>query len=175
MKRFLLPLGIFIVLALFLGVGLRLDPREIPSPFIGKPAPAFTLPQLAQRQKSFSPQDMLGKVWLLNVWASWCVSCRKEHSVLVEFEKLGAAPIVGLNYKDGLEAGKKWLRQFGDPYHLSVFDLDGMVGMDYGVYGVPETFVIDKRGVIRMKHSGPVTPELIKDKLLPLIEELNRA
>jgi len=175
MKRFLLPLGIFIVLALFLGVGLRLDPREIPSPFIGKPAPAFTLPQLAESQENFSPQDMRGKVWLLNVWASWCVSCRQEHAVLVEFEKRGAAPIVGLNYKDGVEEGKKWLRQFGDPYQLSVFDLDGLVGMDYGVYGVPETFVIDKQGVIRMKHSGPVTPELIKDKLLPLIEELNRA
>jgi cytochrome c biogenesis protein CcmG/thiol:disulfide interchange protein DsbE len=175
MKRFLLPLGIFIAILLFLGVGLRLNPREVPSPFIGKPAPAFSLTQLADADKTIAPQDMLGKVWLLNVWASWCVSCRQEHPVLMDLSIKGVVPIIGLNYKDGREDGIGWLRQFGDPYLLSAFDAKGKVGIDYGVYGVPETFVVDKLGVIRYKHIGPVTPEVIAEKLLPLIKELNRA
>ncbi len=175
MKRFLLPLGIFVALVLFLGIGLRLNPREIPSPFIGKSAPTFNLTQLHQATKTISPQDMTGQVWLLNVWASWCVSCRQEHPVLMDFARQGVVPIVGLNYKDKREAGMGWLRQFGDPYKLSAFDADGRVGIDYGVYGVPETFLIDKRGVIRLKHIGPLTTEVINDKFLPLIKELNRA
>lgn len=175
MKRFLLPLLIFVALLLFLGTGLRLNPREIPSPFIGKSAPAFKLTQLQESDKTISPQDMLGKVWLLNVWASWCVSCRQEHPVLMDFSRQEIVPIIGLNYKDGREDGSDWLRRFGDPYKLSAFDADGRVGIDYGVYGVPETFVIDKHGVIRLKHVGPVTPEVITEKLLPLIKELNRA
>jgi cytochrome c biogenesis protein CcmG/thiol:disulfide interchange protein DsbE len=175
MKRFLLPLGIFVALVLFLGIGLRLNPREVPSPFIGKPAPAFSLAQLNDADKTIAPQDMLGKVWLLNVWASWCVSCRQEHPVLMDFSAKSIVPIIGLNYKDGREDGIGWLRQFGNPYQLSAFDAKGKVGIDYGVYGVPETFVIDKRGVIRYKHIGPVTPEVIAEKLLPLIKELNRA
>lgn len=175
MKRFLLPLGVFIALLLFLGIGLRLNPREIPSPFIGKPAPTFKLTQLNEPGKTISPQDMAGQVWLLNVWASWCVSCREEHPVLMDFSRQRVVPIIGLNYKDGRDDGTGWLRQFGNPYQLSAFDSDGRVGIDYGVYGVPETFVIDKRGVIRMKHVGPVTPQVITEKLLPLIKELNRA
>lgn len=175
MRRFLLPFGIFVALVLFLGIGLRLNPREIPSPFIGKPAPAFKLTQLHDASKTISPPDMAGKVWLLNVWASWCVSCREEHPVLMNLARQGVVPILGLNYKDSREAGTGWLRQFGNPYNLSAFDSDGRVGIDYGVYGVPETFVIDKHGVIRMKHIGPVTPEVITDKFLPLIKELNRA
>jgi cytochrome c biogenesis protein CcmG, thiol:disulfide interchange protein DsbE len=175
MKRFLLPLAVFIALLLFLGIGLRLNPREIPSPFIDKPAPAFTLMQLNEIDKTISPQDMLGKVWLLNVWASWCVSCRQEHPVLLDFSRQGVVPIIGLNYKDNREEGLAWLRQFGNPYQLSAFDAKGKVGIDYGVYGVPETFVIDKKGVIRHKHVGPVTLEVITEKLLPLIKELNRA
>jgi cytochrome c biogenesis protein CcmG, thiol:disulfide interchange protein DsbE len=175
MKRFILPLGVFVVIVLFLGVGLRLNPREIPSPFIGKPAPAFKLTQLNEPAKTISNQDMAGQVWLLNVWASWCVSCRQEHPVLVEFAKTGTVPIVGLNYKDGRDDGMGWLQQFGNPYMTSAFDRDGRVGIDYGVYGVPETFVIDKRGVIRMKFTGPLTREMIAEKLLPLIKELNRA
>lgn len=173
MKRFLLPLAIFLALLLFLGIGLRLNPREIPSPFIGKPAPAFSLAQLNDPEKTISPKDMLGQVWLLNVWASWCVSCRQEHPVLMEFSKQGVLPILGLNYKDNRAEGIAWLQQFGNPYQLSAFDAKGMVGIDYGVYGVPETFLIDKRGVIRLKHIGPVTPEVIAEKLLPLIKELN--
>lgn len=175
MRRFLLPLGVFLVLVVFLGVGLGLNPREVPSPFIGRQAPNFSLTQLQEPQKTFSPKDMEGKVWLLNVWASWCVACREEHPVLLDFSKLGVVPIMGLNYKDGRKEGNDLLSQFGNPYQLSAFDADGKVGIDYGVYGVPETFVIDKHGVIRYKQIGPVTPEVLSEKLLPLIKELNRA
>lgn len=175
MKRYAIPLGIFAILLVFLGVGLRLKPQEVPSPFIGKPAPAFSLGRLEQADKTFSPRDMRGKVWLFNVWASWCTSCRAEHPVLVEFAKQAAVPIVGLNYMDVREDGSRWLDKFGNPYALSVFDADGKVGTDYGVYGVPETFVIDRQGNIRLKLTGPVTPEIIKSTLLPLIRELDHA
>lgn len=175
MKRFLLPLGIFVALLIFLGIGLRLNPREIPSPFIGKPAPQFNLTQLHEPDKTISPKDMEGQVWLLNVWASWCVSCRAEHPVLMDFAKANVVPVIGLNYKDGRDDGIKWLRDFGNPYTTSGWDNTGRVGIDYGVYGVPETFVIDKRGVIRMKYTGPITPEAITQKILPLIKELKSA
>jgi cytochrome c biogenesis protein CcmG/thiol:disulfide interchange protein DsbE len=173
MGRFLWPLGIFIVLVVFLGIGLNLNPREVPSPKIDKPAPAFQVPQLHEPGKTISQKDMLGKVWLFNVWASWCVSCRQEHPVLVALAKRNVVPIVGLNYKDGRDEGKQWLQQFGDPYVLSAFDADGRVGIDYGVYGVPETFVIDKNGTIRYKHIGPLTQEAVETKVLPLVQELN--
>jgi cytochrome c biogenesis protein CcmG/thiol:disulfide interchange protein DsbE len=175
MKKFLLPLALFSVLVVFLGIGLRLNPREVPSPLIGKPAPLFRVAQLHEPDKVITPRDMLGRVWLLNVWASWCVSCRQEHPVLMDLARLNAAPLYGLNYKDRRDDGLAWLRQFGDPYVLSAHDPDGRVGIDYGVYGVPETFVIDKQGVIRHKHIGPLTPEAVKTKLLPLIKELNDA
>jgi cytochrome c biogenesis protein CcmG/thiol:disulfide interchange protein DsbE len=175
MKRFLLPLGLFLILVVFLGVGLRRDPREVPSPFIGKPAPDFTLTLLQEPQKAFSPKDMSGKVWLLNVWASWCFACRQEHATLLEFAKSGAVPILGLNYKDTRQDGNDMLSQLGNPYQLSAFDPEGRVGIDYGVTGAPETFVIDKQGVIRLKYVGPITPDVIDEKLLPLIKELNRA
>lgn len=173
MSRFLWPLGIFIVLVVFLGIGLNLNPREVPSPKIDKPAPAFQVPQLHEADKTISHKDMLGKVWLFNVWASWCVSCRAEHPVLVELAKRNVVPIVGLNYKDGRDEGKQWLAQFGNPYVMSAFDADGRVGIDYGVYGVPETFVIDKNGTIRYKHIGPLTQEAVETKVLPLVQELN--
>jgi cytochrome c biogenesis protein CcmG/thiol:disulfide interchange protein DsbE len=172
MTRFLVPLAIFIVLVAFLAVGLGLNPREVPSPLINKPAPAFLLPQLHQPDKTFSQQDMQGKVWLLNVWASWCVSCREEHPLLVELARTNVVPVYGLNYKDKPEDALAWLRQFGDPYALSIIDRDGRVGIDYGVYGVPETFVIDKQGAIRYKQIGPVTPAALKDKILPLVKDL---
>jgi cytochrome c biogenesis protein CcmG/thiol:disulfide interchange protein DsbE len=171
-KRFLIPLGIFIVLLLFLAVGLRLDPRKVPSPLIDKPAPAFTLPRLDDPKQLVSEKDLLGKVWLLNVWASWCVSCREEHPVLVEFAKKNVVPIYGLNYKDERKDALAWLGQFGNPYTVSIMDSDGRVGIDYGVYGVPETYVIDKQGVIRYKQIGPVTPELLDAKILPLVRKL---
>ena len=174
MKRFLIPLGIFILLVGFLAVGLRLNPREVPSPLLDKPAPPFTLPQLAEPQRLFSQKDMLGQVWMLNVWASWCVSCREEHPVLVELAKSRAVPVYGLNYKDQREEAQAWLKQFGDPYVLSIVDREGRIGIDYGVYGVPETYVIDKRGVIRYKQIGPVTREILAQKILPLVGQLSR-
>jgi cytochrome c biogenesis protein CcmG/thiol:disulfide interchange protein DsbE len=173
MKRFLIPLLLFVVLAVFLGIGLNRDPHEVPSPLVGKAAPAFTLPQLDADAK-FSPKDMAGKVWLLNVWASWCVSCRQEHPVLVEFAKAKIVPLIGLDYKDQAPDAKGWLGRFGNPYDLSAVDADGRVGIDYGVYGVPETYVIDKAGTIRFKQIGPVTPEVLEKKILPLIKELQQ-
>ena len=172
--RFAVPLGIFIALVVLLGVGLTLDPREVPSPLIGKPAPQFELPQLHDGAKTFSPKQMQGKVWMFNVWASWCVSCREEHPVLMEFSRRNIVPIYGLDYKDQRADGLRWLSEFGNPYVLSVFDADGRVGIDYGVYGVPETYVIDKRGVIRYKRIGVVTRELLRDTIIPLIKELER-
>ena len=174
MNRFLLPLGIFIVLVDFLAVGLHLNPREIPSPLIDKAAPAFQLAQLHETGKMLSTQDMQGKVWLLNVWASWCVSCREEHPVLLELSRSKTVPLYGLNYKDPRDEALRWLKQFGDPYDMSVADVDGRIGINYGVYGVPETYVIDKAGVIRYKHIGPVNNEVLKKTLMPLIAELNK-
>jgi cytochrome c biogenesis protein CcmG, thiol:disulfide interchange protein DsbE len=170
--RFLIPFVAFVALVVLLGSGLKLDPREVPSPLVGKLAPAFSLSQLDRPEAKVSQQDMLGKVWLLNVWASWCVSCRDEHPVLLEFAKTGVVPVVGLNYKDQRSEGLRWLSQFGNPYKVSAFDSDGRVGIDYGVYGVPETFVIDKRGFVRYKQIGALTPEAIQKKILPLVKEL---
>jgi cytochrome c biogenesis protein CcmG/thiol:disulfide interchange protein DsbE len=170
--KFIVPFFLFLVLAGFFAVGLQRDPREVPSPFIDKPAPAFKLQQLHDAAKPFAPEDMKGRVWMLNVWASWCVSCRVEHPLLVEMSKRNIVPIVGLNYKDQRDAGKQWLTRFGDPYVLSAYDLDGRVGIDYGVYGVPETFVIDKQGVVRYKQIGPITPEALEKKILPLLKKL---
>ncbi len=175
MNRYLIPLAIFVVLVAFLGLGLGLNPREVPSPLIGKPAPAFQLAQLHQPDRSFAQIDMLGKVWLLNVWASWCVSCRQEHPLLLELANSNAVPLYGLNYKDQRDEALTWLAQFGDPYALSISDRDGRVGIDFGVYGVPETFVIDKAGVIRYKQIGPLTPEALKDKILPLVRQLQQS
>jgi cytochrome c biogenesis protein CcmG, thiol:disulfide interchange protein DsbE len=172
MLRFLLPLAVFIVLVGFLWVGLSLKPREVPSPLIDKPAPAFALSRLDNPQQAVTPQDLRGQVWLLNVWASWCVACLDEHPVLVEFSKSGALPIYGLNYKDSPDAARAWLGKHGNPYTVSIVDGDGRVGIDYGVYGVPETFLIDKEGVIRFKQIGPVTPEVLRDKILPLARRL---
>jgi cytochrome c biogenesis protein CcmG/thiol:disulfide interchange protein DsbE len=174
MMRYMLPLGIFIVLVVFLAIGLNLNPREVPSPLVGKPAPAFELPQLHAPEAKFAPKDMQGKVWLLNVWASWCVSCRQEHPILVELAKSGIVPIYGLNYKDPRDDALKWLKQFGDPYVLSIADVEGRVGIDYGVYGVPETYVIDKAGVIRYKQIGPVTQDVLEKTILPLVKELQK-
>ncbi|MGQ0599542.1 DsbE family thiol:disulfide interchange protein [Aquabacterium sp.] len=173
MKRFLLPLIIFLALAVFLGLGLKHDPREVPSPLIGKPAPAFNLPTLGDAQRSLRKEDMLGKVWMLNVWASWCGACREEHPVLVEFAQRKLVPIYGLNYKDERPDGLAWLRDGGNPYVESLFDHDGRIGIDFGVYGVPETFIIDQQGVIRYKQIGPITPEVLRDKIEPLLRQLN--
>ena len=166
------PFVVFVVLAVFLYIGLGLNPREVPSPLINKPAPAFTLPQLHDTSKRFSSQDMKGQVWMLNVWASWCISCREEHPVLMSLARQNIVPIYGLDYKDKNDDGEAWLRNGGDPYTLVATDADGRVGIDYGVYGVPETYVIDKQGVIRYKQIGAVTHQSLREKILPLIAEL---
>ncbi len=171
--KFILPLALFVVLVGFLAAGLKLDPREVPSPLIGKPAPGFSLARLDDAAKTVRREDMLGKVWMLNVWASWCVACRDEHPHLVAFARTKAMPIIGLNYKDARPDGLNWLSRFGDPYDMSLFDQDGRVGIDFGVYGVPETFVIDKQGVIRFKQIGPVTPTIIETRIVPLLKELS--
>jgi cytochrome c biogenesis protein CcmG/thiol:disulfide interchange protein DsbE len=172
--RFILPLMAFLVMVVFLGIGLKLDPHEVPSPLINKPAPAFTLPQLHEPQKTFSPADMKGKVWLLNVWASWCVSCRQEHVYLTEFARDRSINLMGLNYKDEPAAAMQWLERLGNPYKISISDIDGMAGLDWGVYGVPETFIIDKKGIVRHKQTGPVDPTILQTIIMPLIEQLNR-
>lgn len=172
--RFLLPLGAFLIMVIFLGIGLKLDPHEVPSPLIDKPAPAFTLAQLHEPQKTFSPADMKGKVWLLNVWASWCASCRQEHVYLTEFARTNpSVNLIGLNYKDEREAGMLWLAKLGNPYLVSVSDTQGSAGLDWGVYGVPETFVIDKKGIVRHKQTGPVDLTILQTVIVPLIEKLN--
>jgi len=173
MKRFLIPQALFLALAAFLGLGLNLNPREVPSPLIDKPAPDFALASLAAPDKVIRRQDMLGKVWMLNVWASWCVSCRAEHPVLVDFAQRKQVPLIGLNYKDERADGLAWLQGGGNPYDDSLFDHEGRTGMDFGVYGVPETFIIDKQGVIRYKHIGPITPDALQDKIEPLLRKLN--
>jgi cytochrome c biogenesis protein CcmG/thiol:disulfide interchange protein DsbE len=171
--RYLIPLFVFVGLVVFLGAGLRLDPREVPSPLIDKPAPAFSLARLDNAGQSISKDSLRGKVWMLNVWASWCVACRQEHPLLVEFSRKKLLPVYGLNYKDTRPNGQRWLANFGNPYEASLFDEDGRVGIDFGVYGVPETFVIDREGIIRFKHIGPLTPEVLAEKIEPLVRKLN--
>ncbi len=170
--RYLIPLGIFLALVVLLGVGLTLDPREVPSPFIGKPAPEFQLPRLHDPDKTIGPADMKGQVWLLNVWASWCVSCRAEHKVVNKLVQGGEVTVVGLNYKDEPADARAWLAALGNPYLASAMDRDGRVGIDWGVYGVPETFVVDRKGIIRYKHIGPITEQAVQEKILPLVRKL---
>lgn len=194
MNRYYWVLGAFAALVALLAVGLNLNPHDVPSPLVGKPAPAFSLNVLATPEKTLGPKDMQGKVWLLNVWSSWCISCRQEHPVLVEFSRKVDVPLIGLNYKEvrgdgdfdmskmpageekklAFQRANQWLAQHGNPYTLTVMDLDGRVGIDYGVYGVPETYVIDKVGTIRMKHTGPISPEVLAKKIMPLLAELNK-
>jgi cytochrome c biogenesis protein CcmG/thiol:disulfide interchange protein DsbE len=174
MLRYLIPLGIFLVMVVFLAIGLRRDPREVPSPLINKAAPTFRLPQLKEPDKTFSAADMHGKVWVLNVWASWCVACRHEHQQLLKYAKSGVVPIYGLNLKDHREDALAWLSELGDPYVLSVSDIEGRVAIDYGVYGAPETYLIDQNGTIRYKQVGEVSPDIWQDKFLPLVQQLNR-
>jgi cytochrome c biogenesis protein CcmG, thiol:disulfide interchange protein DsbE len=170
--KHLIPLAIFLVLAVFLGIGLTRDPRKLPSTMIDKPAPQFTLKQVQSPEKSFSPQDMKGQVWMLNVWASWCVACREEHPLLVEIGRSGIVPLVGLDYKDQPQDALKLLAREGNPYTLSALDLEGKAGIDFGVYGVPETFIIDKQGVIRHKVIGPINAESLEKEVLPIIAKL---
>ena len=174
MTRFLLPLGVFLALAIALAAGMGRDPRALPSPLLGQPAPAYELPLLEGDGRSIRASDMRGKVWLLNVWASWCTPCQLEHPVLVDFAARSRTPVLGLNYKDQPEAARQWLARLGNPYLATGVDADGRTGIDFGVFGVPETFVIDQAGVIRLRHAGPVTPEFLERTLVPLLRELER-
>lgn len=173
-RLLLIPLALFIALVAFLLVGLFRDPHEVPSPLINRPAPAFQLAQLQDPTRTFTAQEMRGKVWLLNVWATWCVACRDEHPLLIEYAKSGAVPIYGLNYKDDRAAALKMLETEGNPYVLNAFDGDGRVAIDYGVYGAPESYLIDRNGVIRFKQIGPITPDVWQKTILPLAGRLNQ-
>jgi len=174
--RYAIPLIIFLVIAAFLGSRLRggYDPHILPSALIGKPAPDFLLPELRDPTKMFSPKSLRGKVWLLNVWGSWCIACRQEHSFLMELSNDGTLPIYGLDWNDKREAALATLDELGDPYVTSVFDPDGRTAIDYGVTGAPETYLIDKEGVIRYKEVGQLNPEIMQNKILPLVRELNK-
>lgn len=167
-----LPLAVFLCLVILLAFGLRGNPNELPSARLGKPAPAFALPDVSQPEKILRPEDFHGQVWILNVWASWCAACLDEHRTLSKFAAQGVVPVVGLNHKDQRDAALAWLGRHGNPWLLSGFDRDGKVGIDYGVYGVPETFVIDRHGTIRLRHAGPLSTQVLERKLLPLISEL---
>jgi len=175
MARYLVPLGIFLVLVAFLYRGLSLDPKLVPSPLVGKPMPAFTLTRLQDPNATISDTDIKGKVSILNIWATWCISCRAEHATLLELAKTGKVDIYGLNYKDERAAAQKWLRQLGDPYVANAFDDTGRVGIDWGVYGAPETFIIDSQGIIRHKHVGPLTMDVVNEEILPLVAELQNS
>ena len=172
MLKFIIPLLLFIVVAVFLALGLNLKPSEIPSPFINKPAPEFSAPKLDTPEQRLTPADLKGKVWLFNVWASWCVSCRAEHPILNQLAQQNAIVIIGLNYKDQPGDANNWLKTFGNPYNVSIMDQDGRIGIEYGVYGVPESFIIDKKGLIRYKHTGPVSAEDVQKVFLPLIVKI---
>lgn len=169
--KFLLPLLLFFVMVGFLAKGLFLNPKEVPSPLIGKPAPAFEAPVLGDPSKTFSTADMKGKVWLLNTWASWCAACRDEHPLLVEMLK-HKIPLYGLAYKDVEADALEVLKEMGNPYIITANDADGAIGLDYGVYGVPETYIIDKAGIIRYKQIGPITPDALRNDIIPILQEL---
>ncbi len=170
----LLPLLAFIALALLLFVGVRMnsgkDTSAIPSPLIGKQAPALNLPELNMPQQSIGLQDLKGRAFVLNIWGSWCVSCRIEHPIITEMAKSGVI-VVGYNYKDSAEDARAWLNQFGNPYALIIQDEDGKAALDWGIYGAPETFVIDAQGIVRFKHVGPITAEIVQQKILPLLKD----
>jgi len=172
MIRYLLPLGVFTALVLLLGAGLGLNPRLVPSPLVGKPLPDFAIATLRAPQQMLSHTDFSGKISLLNAWATWCVECRREHPVLVAIAGEGNVPIYGLNYKDQRPDALQWLQRLGDPYVASGFDGDGRVGLDLGVYGLPETFLVDEQGMIVHKHIGPISTEIWQSDFVPLIERL---
>lgn len=172
MIRFVLPAALFVVLVGFLYMGLGLNPRTVPSPFIGKVAPAFELPELGKPESMFKPEDMRGQVWLLNVWATWCVGCRQEHDALLRLEQRNLAPIIGFDYKDEAAKAEAWLQQLGNPYQKVIEDTEGRAAIDWGVYGAPETFIIDAKGIVRYKHIGPLSDAAVASDLVPMINTL---
>lgn len=170
MIRYVLPLAVFLALVSLLAIGLTRDPRLVPSPLVGQPAPAFALTDLQQPDHTVTRADLLGKVFLLNVWATWCVSCRAEHEVLMQIARQGDVPIYGLNYKDDRQEAVRWLERLGNPYVRNLYDPEGQVGLDLGVYGTPESFLVDQNGVILHKHVGPITAAIWQQELRPLID-----
>jgi len=167
-----IPLAVFIGIGVFFGIGLTLNPREIPSPLVGKPAPEFALEAVRGRSSGLASDDLRGEVSMVNVFASWCAACREEHPVLLDIKRSGAVPVHGLNYKDQPDAASAWLDKLGDPYSRTGADVDGRVGIDWGVYGVPETFIVGRDGHIAYKHIGPITEEAWNKKILPVIRTL---
>lgn len=171
---FALPALVLAALIGFFWRGLYLNPRILPSPLIGKPVPQFSLPRLRDPQQTFTQQEFAGQVALLNVWASWCAACRDEHETLLTLARENVVPIYGLDYKDDRQSALAWLKREGDPYRAVAFDARGDVAINWGVYGAPETFLIDRHGVIRYKYIGPLTPEAVRSDLLPRIAALRR-
>ena len=171
---YLVPAVVFVALAVMFGWGLNHDPREIPSTIIGKPVPQFSLPPVKGRSLGLSDADLRSEVSLVNVFASWCVACREEHPLLFKLKADGVVPVHGIDYKDPPDDAARWLNTFGDPYTRTGADRNGRVGIDWGVYGVPETFVIGKDGRIAYKHIGPLTQDVLDQKILPLIVRLRQ-
>ena len=167
-----IPLIVFLVMAVFLGIGLTMNPRDIPSPLIGKMVPEFSLPPVKGGTLGLASADLRGEVSIVNVFASWCVACREEHPILMGIKEQGIVPLHGINYKDKPDDARAWLDEMGDPYRRIGADISGRVAIDWGVYGVPETFVIDRDGRIAYKHIGAVTPEVLRDKIMPLVARL---
>lgn len=170
--RFILPLIFFVGVGLLLWRALSLHPNQIPSPLINQTAPSFTLPTLFSKNKTTSEKDLIGHVTLLNVWATWCYACAVEHDYLLELAKNHDMMLYGFNYKDNTDSAKTWLKEHGNPYQIIAIDADGKTAIDWGVYGTPETFIIDKKGIIRYKHIGPITPENWENDLQPLVDKL---
>jgi len=170
--RLFMPLAVFGLMAVFFGIGLTLNPGEIPSPLIGKPVPEFSLPPVQGRVDGLSSKDLTGEVSLVNVFASWCTACRDEHPLFMRLYRDGIVPVFGLNYKDRPQDAAAWLDELGDPYARTGADIDGRVGIDWGVYGVPETYVVDRQGRIAYKHIGAIDDRVLHETLLPLIREL---
>jgi len=170
--RYYVPLAVFAAIALLLGIGLVIDNEDVPSPLIGEPVPEFELASIADPGRTVEPGAFEGQVWLLNVWATWCAACKQEHPVLMRAAREHDLTIVGLDYKDERAAASQWLERRGDPYVVSAFDPKGEVGMDLGVYGAPETYIIDADGVVQYKHVGPISPAALRDEILPRVRKL---
>ncbi|OGA28683.1 MAG: thiol:disulfide interchange protein [Betaproteobacteria bacterium RIFCSPLOWO2_02_FULL_65_24] len=166
------PVAVFVVLVVLFGIGLTMNPRIIPSPLIGKPVPEFSLPPVKGRTLGLSSADLKGEPSLVNVFASWCTACREEHPLLMGLKEKGVVPIHGLNYKDRPEDAERWLNELGDSYTRTGADIDGRVAIEWGVYGVPETFVVDRDGRIAYKHIGALNERVLQEKILPLIAKL---
>jgi cytochrome c biogenesis protein CcmG/thiol:disulfide interchange protein DsbE len=168
--RFAVPIIVFLLLVVVFSFGLFNDPRELPSPFLGEQAPTFEVASLKEPERLVGSAEYAGQMALVNVWATWCVGCRQEHEFLMQLAASDAIPIYGINWRDRRDEALSWLQQLGDPYVFSAFDEDGRVGIDWGVYGAPETFLISPDGIVLHKHLGPLNPSIWEEDFVPLIE-----